>query len=231
VSPEGDAAILYLARLRWRSAALHYSSLLLSRNGRVTTRTSIRRFRSFDDASNLIELTLPYMDVRATFKAEQSLVNRNVLPGVEWSCLQPRSQATIVADDCTLLGLGYVERLDLTVPPWQLNIDHLHWGRFLSVDDSLVWIRTQGLSPTTIALHNGRDVTVDHLDANKIRFKSGSTLDLERHQTLRAGRLCDTVLPAAPVLAAFSTFGKRSGAASALSSVSNDAPPDGPFTR
>jgi len=203
VSPEGDAAILYLAHFCWRSTALHYSSLLLSRNEKVTTRTSMRRFKPFNDASNPIELTLPYLDVFATFTAEQSVVHQSVLPGVEWFCLQPRSHAAIVVDGFTLLGLGYGERLDLTVPPWKLQIGELHWGHFLSVDDSLVWIRIKGLFPTIVALHNGHDVTVDHVDASKIRFESGATLDLERHQTLRTGRLCDTVLPAAPVLEKF----------------------------
>ncbi len=203
VSPGGDAAILYLARLRWRSAALHFSSLLLSRNSKVTTRTSIRRLKTFDDTRAHLDLALPGLHVRASFKAEQSSVTRTILPGIEWSCLQPKSQATIEVDDFTLEGLGYVERLEMSTPPWKLSIGELHWGRFLSASDSLIWIRTHGPSPTTIAMHNGHDEKIAHIGAHNVCLDSGLTLELNPRHTLRNGRLSDTVLPAAPILERF----------------------------
>ena len=40
-------------------------------------------------------------------------------------------------------GLGYAERLEMTVPPWRLPIDTLRWGRFLAPEKSVVWIDWQ----------------------------------------------------------------------------------------
>jgi hypothetical protein len=100
-------------------------------------------------------------------------------------------------------GFGYAERLDLTVAPWKITIGELQWGRFLSATDSLVWIRTGGAQRTTIAVHNGQDVRLSHIEPESVRLESGPALELDCGRTLRTGRLSDTVLPAAPVLERF----------------------------
>jgi hypothetical protein len=46
--------------------------------------------------------------------------------------------------DARLEGLGYLERLRLTVRPWKLPFRTLHWGRHLSAEHSLVWIDWRG---------------------------------------------------------------------------------------
>jgi hypothetical protein len=46
--------------------------------------------------------------------------------------------------DARLEGLGYLERLRLTVRPWKLPFRALRWGRHLSAEHSLVWIDWRG---------------------------------------------------------------------------------------
>ena len=67
-------------------------------------------------------------------------------------------------------GLGYAERLVLTIPPWKLPIETLRWGRFLSPSDWIVWIDWQGEHPQTIVYRNGARVAVDELGDEQIRF-------------------------------------------------------------
>jgi hypothetical protein len=203
VSPKGDAAIIYLARLGWRSAVLDYSSLLLCHDGQVTTRTSMRRFKAFEDTSPEFDLALPSLRITASFRAQQPALSRTIYDGVHWTGLQPKSEASVIIDGLTLCGLGYVERLDLTVRPWRLPLNELHWGRFLSPDDALVWIDWRGSHEATVVIHNGRDIHADQICAEQLRFAPDSTLALDRRHTLRSGQLDDTVLPAAPVLARF----------------------------
>jgi hypothetical protein len=203
VSPTGDAAILYLARLRWRSAVLNYASLLLLNDGQIITRSSVRRFKSFDDTLDHLELKLPNLNISASLHAQQPPINRTILNGVTWTCLHPKSDVSIVAGSITLRGLGYAERLDLTIPPWKLPLHELHWGRFLSPEDSLVWIDWRGQHQTTVLIHNGRDVHPEHIGADEIRFEPASTLTLDRRHILRTGHLGQTVLPAAPALNRF----------------------------
>ncbi len=203
VSPTGDAAIVYLARLRWGAAKVHYASLLLSHGGEITTRSSVRRFASFDDTSDGLELTLPNLGAAISLQAEQAPMARTLLIGVTWHCLQPKAIAAIKVGNITLRGLGYAERLDLTVPPWKLPLTELHWGRFLSADDSLVWIDWRGHHQATVMVHNGRDVNSQAIGTDEIRFAPSSSLALDRRHTLRSGCLSETVLPAAPILNRF----------------------------
>lgn len=37
-------------------------------------------------------------------------------------------------------GKGYAEQLIMTVPAWKIPMDELRWGRFVSDENSMVWI-------------------------------------------------------------------------------------------
>jgi hypothetical protein len=75
---------------------------------------------------------------------------------IDWHCIAPCAQARIdLPDHSVLQGLGYVERLRLTIPPWSLPFHTLHWGRFGNPEHNLVWIRWDGHCPMTLVAHNG----------------------------------------------------------------------------
>lgn len=57
-----------------------------------------------------------------------------------WCCALPRADAHIELPNLALSGRGYVERLDLTLPVWQLGLHTLYWGRAHSANHTLVWI-------------------------------------------------------------------------------------------
>jgi len=87
---------------------------------------------------------------------------------VEWDCRVPRGQAEIRVGGETLRGLGYAERLRITVPPWELPIRELRWGRLLSPAGGLVWIEWKGASPLRLALRDGRPASLDDVGDGQV---------------------------------------------------------------
>ena len=84
---------------------------------------------------------------------------------VEWHCLHPRARAEVsVAGSHVFRGFGYVERIVLSLPAWDLPIAGLRWGRFLNDSDALVWIDLRGPFSTQLAYHNGARVRLSHID-------------------------------------------------------------------
>jgi hypothetical protein len=63
---------------------------------------------------------------------------------IEWSCVMPRARASVVTASGRHEGLGYAERLRLTLPPWAFPFHTLRWGRHLSADHAVVWIEWDG---------------------------------------------------------------------------------------
>jgi hypothetical protein len=118
---------------------------------------------------------------------------------VLWNCLQPSSSAHLKTGDRELTGLGYAECLTLTLPPWQLPMRQLRWGRFVSPQDSLAWIDWQGPYSTSLAVHNSRKCEVRSISESEI-ILSDATLRMDQPLTLRSGPLAATILPGAPML-------------------------------
>ncbi len=93
-----------------------------------------------------------------------------------------------------MTGLGYVECLTLSVLPWKLPLEALHWGRFLSEQDALVWIDWRGPHQWRTMIHNGEEREAQSLTEKEIiSTNSGTRLDLDRGMVLRTGRLGETV--------------------------------------
>ena len=115
---------------------------------------------------------------------------------IQWHCLMPRARARFGLRS----GLGYAERLVLTIPPWKLPIETLRWGRFSSPSDWIVWIDWQGEHPQTIVYRNGARVAVDELGDEQIRFCGRTLLAMDRSLTIREGPLGTTALAAIPLI-------------------------------
>ena len=57
----------------------------------------------------------------------------------------------------SLSGATYVERLALSIPPWELPITELRWGRWIDANagHSVVWIDWRGSDPRTWVFMDG----------------------------------------------------------------------------
>ncbi len=129
----------------------------------------------------------------------EQTVYESAAGSVVWSCVQPRSSARVTLGSRVLFGPGYAERLTVTLPPWQLPMRQLRWGRFVSPQDTLAWIDWQGPYSTSFAVHNGARREIVAASDSEVALSNG-VLRMEESFPLRAGRLGSTVLPGAPAL-------------------------------
>lgn len=202
VTDGGDAVILYCADLRWRGMHASYSSILAVKDGSSESHSSMGRF-SLSSANGKICVEVPRLGVTGSWEAAaepfEKTVFENASGSVVWNCLQPRSSVQLRVGERELTGLGYAECLTVTLPPWQLPMRQLRWGRFVSAQDSLAWIDWQGPYSTNFAVHNGRECETLSVTDCAIALRD-ATLVMEESFSLRAGRLGSTILPGVPAL-------------------------------
>ena len=201
VAESGDAVILYVADLRWNAITVHYGSLLTVLGGVVGSASSLRGGAMPEVQDRTITVSLPGLDVEGTWQGLRSPIQRTIFESesgsVDWRCWQPMSQVDLLFRGTTrITGRGYAECLTLSVPPWKLPMSELHWGRFLSDRDAIVWIDWRGPHHQRVVFHNGEERQVKSVTESAIVFAdSDSRLELDRGLVLRRGRLGDTVFP------------------------------------
>jgi hypothetical protein len=203
VAENGDTLIGYSAALRWNLLNLHYSSTIrIDGDSPVRTRTSLERNHSPQPADNKIIWSSPALKLEGIWtaleKSTEKLLYESDEGKVIWSCLQPRSEAIIrIGEKDQLMGLGYVEFLDLTIKPWHLPISELRWGRFLSNSESIIWIDWHGSHPLTLVIHNGKEIQASVTD-EQVALNDGRVLKFSNQKELRSGTLVSTVLASIP---------------------------------
>lgn len=199
MSEAGDAVIVYVAALSWRKLSFRYASSTTVLGGEIGSRFSLRE--SAAPVSSDLEITvgLAHLGVEGRWQAIRPTIRRTVFESkegsVEWHCLQPGSQVELRLDGAERLsGLGYAECLTVSMPPWKLPLEELHWGRFVTERDSLVWIDWRGPYRKQIVLHNGDECPVESLTESEIVLAGGTKrLRLDCGLTLRQGTLGRTV--------------------------------------
>jgi hypothetical protein len=213
VTEGGDAVVGYAAELTWGALAVRYASVLELCGDEARSRTSLRHYEAPRVHDADVAWSASGLGVRGAWRALAAPAVRTLLATddgrVDWTCLQPAAAATIALGDQTRQGLGYVEHVGITIPPWRLPIDALHWGRFVSPlddegrGDAVVWIDWQeksGAHAARLAFHNGAAVELVRAGETEVVLGDGAVLRLDRGRVLRAGALGSTVLAAIPRL-------------------------------
>ena len=206
VGHNGDTIILYCGIARWRAITLRYSSVLEAGLGKQpAVRYSLRKSpmpveqgATIQWRSNSLGIMGVWKRLDPPFETEVYKSSEGV---IKWHCLHPRSRAT-VSLDCgkVVQGLGYVERLEMTLPPWKLPIQELRWGRFLSDSDSLVWIDWKGSHSCRIVAQNGILGRATAIGEREIILNGNIGLGLAGGDVLRKGALGETALAMIPGL-------------------------------
>jgi hypothetical protein len=198
VTDAGDASIAYTGTAHWGVVRLHYSSLLESTGGLVTSQHSLREQDEPAVEGNLIRWQSKTLGMEGEWESSSAPLRETIYSSPEgsitWHCFMPKA-ITRFRDR---RGLGYAEHLTMTIAPWKLPIDTLLWGRFTSAQDSVVWIDWQGESPRRLVFVNGEPVSVSVLDDDRIEFQDGSLLTMDRSLVLREGALGSTALSVIP---------------------------------
>lgn len=202
----GSGGIIYVAELCWSGLRMCYASTLTVADGTIGSKTSIRTCKLPKIDSGKIVVQLPRLGVEGAWEGLAHPIEREILASeqgaVQWNCLQPAARVSCVLGGRKTEGLGYAELLHLTMAPWKLPIRELHWGRFVSETDSLVWIDWCGPFCYRLLLHNGKQVDAISITAQEIQ-SSVLSLTLDRGLILRSGELGSTVFPSIRKLAAY----------------------------
>lgn len=203
VTEQGDTAVIYCADLRWHRVRAVYSSVLTADSESISTRSSMTGGQLPSVSGDVISVELPKLGISGKWTSAANAVSRNVFEGtagyVRWNCIQPKSAVHLRIQSREFIGLGYAECLTLTLPPWQLPMRQLRWGRYVSPEDCLAWVDWQGPFTTSFAFYNGQPSLPESISDSRIVLLDG-TLCVDDCLPLRSGRLAETLLPGAPGL-------------------------------
>lgn len=193
----GYAAWLRLGVLRWR-----YSGLLVRQLGcSATTRSKFGAAREPSVHRDGVDWACEELGVTGRWRATSGKggVRRTLAPGVDWDAVLPSSHAEVEICGERWSGVGYVECMEMRVPPWRLPIDELRWGRWIGERTSIVWIEWKQRETMRCVICDGCTVACASLGDREVRGESWN-LELQRDTTLREGELGKTVLSTAPCL-------------------------------
>ena len=144
----GSLVILYWTSLEWRRLRLTWHSVTHALNGAAPrTRSSIVACDPPVEASGKIRWSSKRLRCEADLHSGAAgIATQELAPGVFWTCAAPAARTTVRLGDTVFHGTGYAEHVRLEVPPWQLGIQQLRWGRWIGDDAarSLVWIEWHG---------------------------------------------------------------------------------------
>lgn len=186
VGADGRSAIGYSTELRWGPVALGWESLSTHapgaapdhrwRVGRASppSRSAARR----DDPFGVVEWRSALLGCTARCTPWTAPFETRLLDStegvVDWTC--EAAAAAVTFEPAGLSGAGYVECLTLTLPPWQLPITELRWGRWVCAESrrSLVWIDWRGAKPLTLVLRDGAVVPDPVVHEDRVLIGSSS---------------------------------------------------------
>jgi hypothetical protein len=145
VTSRGDAVIAYAARLRWGAIRAALASVLVNtRDGAHRETKTVRGVESPRREGDDLAWRNAVLHARGQWRRDAPPLRRTLASTPEgtirWTCHMPRALASLQVGDVTYAGLGYAERLRLTLPPGKLPFRTLRWGRHISDTHALVWI-------------------------------------------------------------------------------------------
>ena len=198
VTGSGDASIAYTGVLEWRFLHFGFSSLLESTGTQVRQQNMLRDQHDPRTERDSISWKMPKLGIDALWRADAAAVHQTIFEceegAIDWHCIMPRARAEFG----DRRGLGYVEHLTMTIPPWKIPIRQLRWGRFLTADDWIVWIDWDGEFSRRIVYRNGVLLAVSSLEDCKIELASRESLTMSNSIVLREGPLGSTALASIP---------------------------------
>lgn len=200
---DGSAFIGYAASLNWKGLSLNYASRLQYQpGGKPEIESTLQACSVPKVAGQFIRWSSSRLGIEGTWEATAQPIKRTLLESAEgdisWECLHPRAHAEIhLSKGRRLKGLGYAERLTMTIPPWRLPFAELRWGRFLSGEDALVWVNWRGGDSLNLGFHNGVCMENARLTDDGLATDELSLVLTESH-VLREGPLVETALSIIP---------------------------------
>lgn len=187
VEPDGTATIAYWTSLEWLGLNLTWHNVTRYALGAPPAeRSSLRGVPAPVVVDQHVAWRSERLGVETIHEPSSGGATLALLDDAKgrivWECLAPAARARLDRDGLSTAGTGYVERMTMTVPPWELPIDELRWGRWISDDasSSVVWIDWRGALPRCWVVVNGAvqlapvDVRDDGVDSAAGRLALGA---------------------------------------------------------
>lgn len=202
IDEKGDTIIFYMANLRWKKLNLYYyNRLSCTAAGGTSNKVMLRRvpspewngtvlrWKNGTEAAEWRSLTAPVREALLQTAAGD----------IDWDCLLPNARVTVTDGEVKMEGLGYAERLNMTLLPWKFAIEELYWGRFLSDEHHITWIEWRGPIPKFLVFYNSSRYQSGVVSETEIAF-DGFRLLFSEVQVLRKGSLWHTLFSRFPWL-------------------------------
>jgi hypothetical protein len=172
-----------------------YSGLIFCDAEGVTTAKSTLRKTRKPVINGTINLNHEFLKIGGSLKRADDPIVRSLYKVSEnneliWNCHHPKALAEIIYNGNIYKGFGYAETLLSPIKPWNMPIDELRWGRFLSDSYTLIWINLKGKYPVNKIFFNGIEYNDAVYENDIIIFDDGIyQLKFSEIQLIRKGRL------------------------------------------
>jgi len=117
ITDSGETLIGYSGAVEWGAVRLHYSSVLEADARDIAVRHTLREQDEPGAKGDSIVWRSDALQVDGLWRSDSSALRETIFSceqgSVEWHCLMPRARARCRDRS----GLGYVERLLVTIPP------------------------------------------------------------------------------------------------------------------
>ncbi|NNL15187.1 MAG: hypothetical protein HKO81_00925 [Flavobacteriaceae bacterium] len=144
LSKSGEAMIFYAAKLSFKGIVVNYASWIKHDESGLRTRSHFRNVKLPEKNDNLITWHDEKFKISGSWHSITKPLKARIFDSddgyLDWNCFQPASNVELKINEKIIKGLGYVEQLILTTPPWHIPMNDLRWGRFHSLHDTMVWI-------------------------------------------------------------------------------------------
>lgn len=206
-TPAGDVILCYASDLHVGGVQLRQSSVLVhSVDAGSWSRQSFFRGRLPRQGKSGWVWHCPALGVRGQWACHGApspaikLYETETGKNVVWQCLAPRADVCLSLRGRHETGTGYVECLSMSLEPWKLPVDTLHWGRYHGLQGTdLTWIFWEGEHPLSLLLRGSECVSPPGCvcaaaDGSAIDLGGGSLMELSRDRVLRTGDISNTAL-------------------------------------
>jgi len=186
---------VYWAEIRFFWIRFVYSGLLFNdTNGFTIEKSTLQKTRK-PVINGTIEFSHKIFKTEVILKRTDNTIIRSLYRDGKnneliWNCHHPKSLAEISYNKNSYKGFGYAETLFSQIKPWNLPIEELRWGRFLSDSDTVIWINWLGKYPVNIIFFNGTEFNDAIYENDNIIFGNGTyLLKFTEIQFIRKGKL------------------------------------------
>ncbi|HMV99767.1 MAG TPA: hypothetical protein PLL06_01410 [Acidobacteriota bacterium] len=199
VTPAGDVLIAYAASLQWLGVRIRYMGAI-DDQGRASGTFRWGSKLELDPQGANWDLAVGHRTgtYDLSWKTTQpvSSVAPLLVQGTELVAWQPLAVFAQVVEKHSdrPVGTGYIERLCLTIKPWDLGLHILRWGRWIGSQHTLTWVEWEGRHPRRVAILNGHCCSLVNIGPTRVFLENGCHLAFGTPKVLVHARLGEDAL-------------------------------------